>query len=336
MKNAWYHHPFNKDNNANGVDGDLDGDKFGVEIHTNISANDSVQAIQLDYAAQVVDLLKGFDNVLYEICNECVWGETGSSEEEQTDILDWMKDMVEEVRWMERTSEKKHLVGLTNSPGGNKGINGNPPTTPNDLFEESDADWMSPGGTSLTIWPDANGAKVVIIDTDHTTPAAFHDDAVGPNFVRDWTWFQFTRGYSVGFLLAPRPGDPDPTDVFSKYSKARIAMNRIRNLLPPKEPFAAGGIDLAKMLPNSAACGSGYCLVDPDGDFLVYWKRNDLGDITVEITNPGSYTKQWYDPRNDVMKPESTVQLTEGTNGFTTPPPTGSHGSWVLRLTKDP
>jgi len=34
LGNPWQGHPFNKDNNINGIDGDLNNDGYGTEIHT--------------------------------------------------------------------------------------------------------------------------------------------------------------------------------------------------------------------------------------------------------------------------------------------------------------
>ena len=66
--NPWLGHPFHKNNNINGVDGDPNGDKQGYEVHTlNVPA---VTKHQENYVRKIVDTLNDLDNVLYEISNE--------------------------------------------------------------------------------------------------------------------------------------------------------------------------------------------------------------------------------------------------------------------------
>ncbi len=66
--NPWLGHPFNINNNVNGINGDLDGDGEGTEVHTlQVPA---ITALQEVYVRKVIDTLNDLDNVLYEISNE--------------------------------------------------------------------------------------------------------------------------------------------------------------------------------------------------------------------------------------------------------------------------
>ncbi len=66
--NPWPAHPFHRDNNVNGIDGDSDGDNEGKETHTlKIPA---ITKLQEAYVRQVIDTVNNLDNVLYEITNE--------------------------------------------------------------------------------------------------------------------------------------------------------------------------------------------------------------------------------------------------------------------------
>jgi len=67
--NPWQGHPFNKANNINGIDGDLNGDGQGPEIHT-LKAPPAILELQKAYVRQVIDTVNDLDNVLYEIGNE--------------------------------------------------------------------------------------------------------------------------------------------------------------------------------------------------------------------------------------------------------------------------
>ena len=62
---AWRGHPFHRDNNVNGVNGDADGDPLTGEVHT--LANPAVNDLQAAYIRAVVDAVNDLDNVLYEV-----------------------------------------------------------------------------------------------------------------------------------------------------------------------------------------------------------------------------------------------------------------------------
>jgi hypothetical protein len=66
--NAFRGHPFHAANNINGVNGDTDGDGYGLETHYQTSG--SRIAYQKAYVRKVVDTVNDLDNVLYEISNE--------------------------------------------------------------------------------------------------------------------------------------------------------------------------------------------------------------------------------------------------------------------------
>lgn len=69
-RSIWRHHPFHRENNVNGIDGDPNGDGEGTEVHTlNIPA---VTAIQEAYVNQVIESVHDLDNVLYEIDRKSV------------------------------------------------------------------------------------------------------------------------------------------------------------------------------------------------------------------------------------------------------------------------
>ena len=65
---AWESHPFHPDNNVNKLNGDVNGDGKGIEIHA--LASPEITARQETYVRKVVDTVGGLDNVLYEISNE--------------------------------------------------------------------------------------------------------------------------------------------------------------------------------------------------------------------------------------------------------------------------
>jgi hypothetical protein len=174
------------------MDGDLNGDDQGKEIHT--LQHPKITALQEQYVRKVVDTLSDLDNVLWEISNE--------SERESKD---WQYHMIRSTKTYEAGKRKQHPVGMTVAfPEENYAEENN-----RDLFE-SPADWISPAPSPLEPYrkgpPAANGSKLIILDTDHLW-------GVGGD--RAWVWKSFTRGHNPIFI--------DPFED-QKWQSAQLAM----------------------------------------------------------------------------------------------------------------
>src|SRR5262249_10876259 len=85
LENPWRGHPFNLENNINGIDGDQDGDGEGREVHSRLDAR--IERLQEKYVAGVIDAVIDLDNVLYEISNESPRGS-----------MAWQRHMVQFIR----------------------------------------------------------------------------------------------------------------------------------------------------------------------------------------------------------------------------------------------
>jgi hypothetical protein len=188
---AWRNHPFNPENNVNGIDGDLDRDGRGIEIHT--LQNRRVTAIQDAYVRRVIDTVNHSDKVLYEIINESGVHSTA-----------WQSRMIALIKAYERPKPKRHPVGMTYQHGDHAGTR----------LHASKADWISPlagGPAGLTDPPSADGRKVVLLDTDHLCGVC--GDA-------DFVWRSFTRGDNPIYM--------DPLDADPAREAARRAMGQTR------------------------------------------------------------------------------------------------------------
>jgi hypothetical protein len=229
--NPWSGHPFHRDNNVNGIDGDQNGDGEGTEVH--ILENPAIGALQQTYVRKVVDTLNDLNNVLWEICNE------GNPES-----LKWQNHMATSVKNYELTKEKQHPVGITAFyPRGDNG----------DLLRSA-ADWISPsdsGGDYRANPPAANGSKVIIADTDHIW-------GVGGD--RGWVWKSFVRGLNPIFM--------DPLDDtrwrFSqrKFESCRRAMGHTLAY--------ADQLNLATIRPHDELASTGFCLANPGREYFIY------------------------------------------------------------------
>ncbi len=83
----WFANPLNDANNINGIDGDVNNDGFGHEIHE--LGNSAVTAIQEAYVKRVIDSVNDLDNVIYEIGNEL----TGESKDFQYRMINLIKQV---------------------------------------------------------------------------------------------------------------------------------------------------------------------------------------------------------------------------------------------------
>jgi hypothetical protein len=264
-------HLFAGPSNASGVD-ILPSEADGVLRDWVTLENPEVLALQEAYVREVVETVNGFDNVLYEICNEA----GGASH-------DWQEHLIGFIREREAGLPKQHPVGTTGGMG-----------TLNERLHASAADWTSPGGwvpeggrdgyrEGDYAWgsaPHDRADKVVLLDTDHIW-------GIGGDEV--WAWKSFCRGYNVLYMDRC---DDFPTACFDhpwwpeKYNPdLRREMGRIRAF--------AERMDLNRALPHGELCSSRYCLAEPGRHYLAYGP--DGGPFTL-AAEPGDYAFEWHDP----------------------------------------
>jgi hypothetical protein len=268
--NPWQAHPLNVANNINGIDGDLNDDGQGREIHT--LAIPAVTALQEEYVRKVIDTVNDLDNVLYEISNE---SDSGATE--------WQYHLINLIKAYEAAKPKQHPVGMTVAwPGGN-----------NEELLTSPADWISPNG-DLNNPPVSTGAKVIIADTDHLC---------GICGDRTWVWKSFTRGENPIFMdvwdCSPwwYPGDCN-----------RAAWPSLRQNLGYAAEYAHR-INLAAMTPQPALASTGYSLAHAAvqaAEYLVYLPTG--GEVTVDLSaTPGELQVEWFNPESGVATAGSPI-----------------------------
>jgi hypothetical protein len=167
IANVWTWHPFNSENNVNGINGDPNGDGEGKEVHTlSIPA---ITALQEAYVRKVIDTVGDLDNVLYEIANES-----------HKDSTDWQHHMINYIRTYEGSKPKRHPVVMTISS-----------QAQDDTLFSSPAEGISPGDGAYALEPPAaNGSKVILTDSDH----------FGLSVDYRWAWKSFTMGLNPIYL----------------------------------------------------------------------------------------------------------------------------------------
>ena len=133
--NPWTYHPFNKNNNINGINGDPSNTGSGYGIQTT-SEPAAVLTAQQAYVRKVIDTVNDLDNVLYEISNES-----------QQSSTQWQYNMINYIKNYEAGKPKQHPVGMTAEWHDSNSV----------LFN-SPADWVSPG-IRMAIQRQSNGQQ---------------------------------------------------------------------------------------------------------------------------------------------------------------------------------
>jgi len=284
--NPWQGHPFNTNNNMNDIDGDMNGDDSGIEIHT--LSNADVTARQEAYVKKVIETVNDLDNVLYEISNE---SDNSSTE--------WQYHLIDFIHTVEAAMPAQHPVGMTVTwPNGS-----------NEALLASPADWISPNdsGNYMADPPAADGRKVIIVDSDHLC---------GICGDRQWVWKSFTRGLNPIFM--------DQYDDSYKLDGGGYDINNINDVSLRRNLgytlAFANRINLTAMTPQNQLASTGYCLAHPAGDgaeYLVYLPEG--GDVTVDLSaTQGTLSVEWFNPQTGMSTPAGVT--TGGAHQSFTPP----------------
>jgi uncharacterized protein YjdB len=249
--NPWNGHPFNSNNNINGINPDTNGDGFGTEVQT--LANSTVTALQDAYVRKVIDAVNDLDNVLFEIADE---GEVSSKA--------WQYHMIQLIKNYEATKPKRHPVGITAMwPNG----------VDADLYSSA-ADWVSPTG-DLTNPAVANGSKVVISDTDHLCGICGNTA---------WVWKSFTRGQNP-ILMDGYDGTAIGVGA-ADYSVSNSVWEAIRKNLGYARNYAVR-MNMAASLPRGDLSSTGYCLAVVGSEYVVFLPSGGSANVNLSGVTGG-------------------------------------------------
>jgi hypothetical protein len=304
----WLSHPFHKENNINGINGDPNGDGEGLEVlQLEIPA---ITALQKAYVKKVVDTLNDLDNVLFEVGNEL----PASTQ--------FVYHFANVIKKHEATKPKQHPVGLT---AWNIGYPVSRISQWNSWSEmvQSSADWISPGHGAGGDWnnspPATDGSKVVISDNDHFGP-------VKPS----WVWKSFLRGLQPILMDSYTYGEPD------WYTAAE--QEAMRRAMGYTLTYATK-VNLAAMVPRSDLCSTTFCLINPGSEYLVYlpsdshwiestrflWRFAPLlrpflrRTATVDLSAAsGEILVEWFNP-NTGVKTNGGTAIGGGSRSFAAP-----------------
>jgi hypothetical protein len=240
--NSWFGHYFNRHNNINGIDGDLDGNDDGSEVFT--LANPSVTEFQKTYVRKMIDTLNDLDNVIWEVANEA-----------PAHSLQWHYQMIGLIKSYEAAKyPKQHVVGMSGMISAD-----------NAALTSSPADWIAPSALTFesvsdpysSELPVMNTDKVVILDSDHIGLTIWKD----MTFSLQWIWKAFTRGYNPLYQEMNHNAAAQVGGFTNSYAK-RMA--------------------LATMTPSTSACSTAYCLVNSGKEYLVFAPNGGNFTVTLD------------------------------------------------------
>lgn len=299
-------HPFCKENNINGIDGNpspvaggaLSGENDKnpfvpterILVHT--LDDPKITELQKNYVRKVIETVNDLDNVMYEIANEALrWSRC------------WQYEMIDFIHETERAMPKQHPVWMSHLV-----------PAQNESLWISDAEAVSPGVESTADDycvdpPAADGRKVILADTDHLG---------GIWGTQQWVWKSFLRGLNPVFMddiSMKQTVHPDVDDAGqgseSEDDPVCMLFGRYQYGLPDdwEEPVRralgrtarwAKRIDLTNMAPAGWVSSTGYCLADPGNEYLIY--QPEAGQFKVNLYGADrKFAVEWYRIETDEL-----------------------------------
>src|SRR5437773_7869768 len=172
----------------------------------------------------------------------------------------WQSHVIAYIKTYEATRLKQHPVGVSYLSG----------TSTTDIFN-SPADWIALYGASLNP-PLAVGNKVLFFEVNPTL--------VGDGSSSQSVWKSFAQG------LNPIYKEPDSLNVGASDSlHAAIGQSLTYSQF----------LNLSAMTPSNTVCSSGYCLVNPGAEYLIYMPSGS--QISVDLSGTSQkFLANWFNP----------------------------------------
>ncbi len=263
--NPWRGHPFHRDNNVNGIDGDPAGADHGILTHT--LAIPEVWELRKAYVRRVVETVADLGNAAYEIVNEDDATEENSA---------WQDAVVDFIHATEAELGQHHPVLRSMQwPG----VESHEPifASPAEMIALNSPAQHGFGFEDYRNDPPiADGRKVIVLDTDHLW---------GIGGTVTWVWRAVMRGHNPIFM------DPWEDDfvVHGPFEVgARDAMTVAREL--------CDRFDFARFTPRTDVATTRFALrADDDGTIIAYEPNGEM--FTVDLGSPdASFAVEWVHP----------------------------------------
>jgi len=295
---SWWTHPFQRNNNINGIDGDPNGDGEGWETSSlpsdpyyNPRISQAVTDLQEDYVSTVIDYLHDLDNIVWEIGNEGNF----QSYNWQVHFINFIKSYEQQQGYMQHPVWLSAMVGNSTE---NAQVNSKLFNSPADVISPNNRDGYP------TDPPANNGSKVIVLDTDHLCGVcqSTSDATVA------WCWKSFTRGHQVAFMDSYYNDNP--------WGSNQVHHNALRYAMGDTRSYAER-IDLASMTPQNSLTSTTFCLADPGNEYIVYQPAAGVS-FTVNL-QAGVYDYEWFNPDTRSVAETGVISATGGNQTFTPP-----------------
>jgi hypothetical protein len=249
-------------------------------------------ALQEAYVAKMLDTLGAKTNVLYEITNE------GHND---TTTAAWQSTIIDFIH----AYQTSH--GYLKQPVGMSALI---PTGSSSSLLGTNADWFAPSeSTYISNPPNATGAKVALVDTDHV---------FGIGGDGNWPWRQLTRGQGGTLIMDDMRGTglTGMLNLGTQYqaieTTERLSLKAISTALTL--------VNITTMRSDQTLATTGFALADaPSGQFVVLAPTG--GTFTVNLSAASGKTLQstWVNVTTGSFTTSSTLSGGSSAQSFTSP-----------------
>jgi hypothetical protein len=290
-ESMWKLSPMNVANNINSI-----GQVERTEVYT--LKHPELLAVQEAMVRKIVEELKDFDNVYYEICNEPYFGGV---------TLEWQNHIADTIVKTEANFKAKHLIAQNIANKGHKITNPNPNVS---IFNFH---YAKPPETVAENY----GLNRVIADDETgfagSEPKAYRlegwDFIIAGGGVYDNLDYSFTVGREDGVADINAPGGGGT--VFRKQ------MEILKDFI--------NGFDFIKMKPDNSVIKGGlpqkataHALVETGRSYVIYINGGSEAALVVELP-AGSYKAQWLNTKTGKIDKEENFEHTGGNRTLNSP-----------------
>ncbi|HZP83969.1 MAG TPA: DUF6298 domain-containing protein [Chthonomonadaceae bacterium] len=288
----WDVSPMNARNNINGI-----GTMPRNEVYT--LQNREMRALHEKLTRKIVEELRDFDNVYYEICNEPYFGGV---------TLDWQHHIADTITETEKAFPHKHLIAQNIANGSAKIENPHPAVS---IFNFH---YASPPDAVRINW---NLNKPIAFDESGfkgTEDAVYRQQAweflLAGGSIFDHLDYSFTAAHPDGTapVVEPTPGGGSAT----LRRQLKILKDFLTNFdflkMAPDETTIQGG------LPEGATA---YCLAQPGTAYAIFVRGGNQASLALSLP-AGRYRAEWLNPRTGAI--EKTEETEGGSVTLASPP----------------
>lgn len=288
----WEVSPMNARNNTAGLGAIPKAEVYTLQRRDMLALHDRL-------TRKIVEELREFDNVYYEICNEPYFGGV---------TLGWQHHIADTITDAEKAFPHKHLIAQ-NIANGSEQIE-----KPHPAVSIFNFHYASPPDAVQVNW---NLNRPIAFDETGfkgTEDAVYRQEAweflLAGGSVFDHLDYSFTAEHPDGTaqVMEPTPGGGSPT---------------LRRQLRILKEFLAS-FDFLKMAPDGKTIQGGlpdgataYCLAQPGKAYAVFVKGGNQANLALNLPD-GRYRAEWLNPRTGAI--EKTEETEGGSVTLTSPP----------------